>query len=90
LGFRVPLIVVSPYARHGYVSHKQHEIASTLHFIETTFGLPSLGLADARADALGDMFDFSQQPAPFSPIPVTIRPADFLAQPASSTPPDDE
>ena len=90
LGHRVPLIVVSPYAKSGYVSHRRHEIASTLHFIESIFGLPSLGLADARADALGDMFDFSQQPTPFQPIPDARKPSDFIRQPPSLFPPDDD
>ena len=89
LGFRVPLIVVSPYAKRGYVSHERHEIASTLHFVEKTFGLASLGGADARADALEDMFDFARPPASFRPIP-TRRAADFFRrQPPSSRPPDD-
>ena len=64
-GFRVPVIVLSPYAKPGYVSHKRHEIASTLHFIEAVFGLPSLNGADARSDQFGDMFDFSQTPLQF-------------------------
>ncbi len=68
LGFRVPLIVVSPYARHGYVSHFRHESASIIHFTEDAFGLPTLGAADARADDLADCFDFTQQPAPFSQV----------------------
>jgi phospholipase C len=89
LGYRIPLIVVSPYAKHGYVSHRRHELASTLHFIETTFGLPSLGLADARADDLHDMFDFTQQPAPFQPIPDRSGPSDFIHQKPSLEPPDD-
>jgi len=41
-GFRVPLIVVSPYARAGYISHVHHDFGSILKFIETTFNLPSL------------------------------------------------
>jgi phospholipase C len=89
LGFRVPLIVVSPYAKRGYISHVQHEIASSLHFIEDVFELPSLGEADARADALSDMFDFSQPPAKFTPIPAALPAAYFLRQQPSSTPPDD-
>jgi phospholipase C len=76
LGFRVPLIIVSPYAKAGYVSHSQHEIASTLHFIEETFGLPPIAnsaypyvkYADQRADAFDDVFDFTQSPIPFVPI----------------------
>ena len=39
LGFRVPLIVISPYAKTGYVSHVQHEFGSILKFTEETFGL---------------------------------------------------
>jgi phospholipase C len=89
LGYRVPLIVVSPYAKHGYVSHQRHEIASSLHFIESVFGLPSLGGADARADDLSDMFDFSQSPVPFQPIPARMKAADFLRQPPSFKAPDD-
>lgn len=90
LGFRVPLIVISPYAKRGYVSHRQHEIASSLHFIEKTFGLPSLGGADKRADALGDMFDFSAPPARFRAIPNDgKRPSDFIEEKPSLVPPDD-
>jgi phospholipase C len=43
LGFRVPLIVISPYAKAGYVSHVQHEFGSILKFIEEQYGLGSLG-----------------------------------------------
>jgi phospholipase C len=88
LGFRVPVIVISPYAKAGYVSHDQHEVASTLHLIEAVFGLPSLGGADARADQFGDMFDFSQPPLTFRKIPTHLHAADFLRQRASSTLPD--
>ncbi|HEX3671726.1 MAG TPA: alkaline phosphatase family protein, partial [Candidatus Cybelea sp.] len=58
LGFRVPLIVVSPYAKQGYVSHTQHEFGSILKFVEETFSLPSLGTTDQRADDLSDCFNF--------------------------------
>ncbi len=57
-GFRVPLIVVSPFAKQGYVSHVTHDFGSILHFIETVYRLPSLGYADSRADDLSDCFDF--------------------------------
>ncbi|HEV2037294.1 MAG TPA: alkaline phosphatase family protein, partial [Candidatus Eremiobacteraceae bacterium] len=65
LGFRVPLIVISPYARLGYVSHVQHEFGSVLHFTEETFGLSPLGYTDARGDDFADCFNFSQTPSPF-------------------------
>jgi phospholipase C len=59
LGFRVPLILVSKWAKRGYVSHVQHEYGSLLKFIEEDFNLPSLGTTDLRSDDLRDMFDFS-------------------------------
>jgi phospholipase C len=82
LGYRIPLLIVSPYAKAGYISHDQHEIASTLHFIEQTFALPPLGssmsppvqLADQRADAFDDAFDFTQQPITFKPISLVDEP----------------
>ena len=88
LGYRTPTIIVSPYAKVGYVSKQQHENASSLHFIETTFGLPSLGLADARADAYADMFNFSQQPAKFKVIPAKNDPRHFRTH--SATQPEDD
>lgn len=95
LSFRVPLIVVSPYAKHGYVSHVQHEFASILHFTEEIFGLPSLhsidsDATDERADDLADCFDFSQTPQPFVPIAAKVSPAQFMAMPISNEPPDDD
>lgn len=70
LGFRVPLLVISPYARQGYVSKVQHEFGSLLAFSEETFGIPkgSLGATDVRADDLSDPFNFSQRPRAFVPI----------------------
>jgi len=70
LGFRVPFIVISPWARRGYVSHVQHEFGSILKFTENAFALPRLGTTDVRADALSDCFDFDQRPAPFERIPT--------------------
>ncbi|HEY1682232.1 MAG TPA: alkaline phosphatase family protein [Candidatus Tumulicola sp.] len=70
LGFRVPLLIISPYARAGYVSHDQHEFGSLLAFSEETFGIPkgSLGTTDVRADDLMDAFDFTQTPIVFVKI----------------------
>jgi len=93
LGIRVPCIIISPYAKAGYVSHTQYEFGSVLKFIEETFQLPSLGPAsrgytDARAHSLVDSFDFKQSPRPFKPIPAPYPPAYFLSQLASGQPPD--
>jgi phospholipase C len=62
LGFRVPAIIVSPYAKRGYVSHTVYEFGSVLKFIEQQFGLPSLGPdhVDARSNSIEDAFDFSK------------------------------
>jgi phospholipase C len=89
-GFRVPLIVVSPYAKAGYVSHVKHDFGSILNFIEGVFTLPSLGYADARADNLTDCFDFSQTPLTFHTIQVQYDAAYFLNDPRPPADPDDD
>ena len=88
LGFRVPLIVISPYARPGYVSHVQHEFGSILSFTEEQLGLQSLGFTDARADDLSDCFDYSQTPLTFRTIQSRHRASYFLRLPASAAPVD--
>src|SRR4029077_7244718 len=85
LGFRVPLIVVSPYSKHGYVSHVQHEFGSIVKFTEETFGLPSLGQTDVRADDLSHFFDFTQSPAPYVPVPTILNAKYFVNAPADPT-----
>ncbi|MBD5657427.1 MAG: hypothetical protein IAI50_19925, partial [Candidatus Eremiobacteraeota bacterium] len=89
LGFRIPLLVVSPYAKHGYVSHVQHEHASILHFAEEVFGVAALAAADKRADDMLDCFDFTQKPAPYTPLAIGRTPQSFLHKPESS-PPDNQ
>ncbi|HLI95084.1 MAG TPA: alkaline phosphatase family protein [Candidatus Baltobacteraceae bacterium] len=90
LGFRVPLIVISPYAKRGYVSHVQHEFGSILHFTEEQFGLTPLGYTDVRADDLSDCFDFSQPPARFTEIRASRNAAYFMRLPPSNTPVDND
>jgi len=58
-GFRVPMVVVSPFAKPGFVSHTVYDHTSILRFIETRFDLPALTDRDANASPLLDMFDFS-------------------------------
>ncbi|HXW55556.1 MAG TPA: alkaline phosphatase family protein [Candidatus Cybelea sp.] len=89
-GFRVPLIVVSPYAKQGYVSHSTHDFGSILKFIEEDFSLPSLGYADARADDLADCFNFAQSPSAFRVVSARLGPAYFLHATRSPLPPDDD
>jgi phospholipase C len=67
LGVRVPLTVVSPYARPHYVSHVVHDHTAITRFIEAMFGLPALTARDANSDALLDMFDFDCGPSILHP-----------------------
>ncbi|HXJ94619.1 MAG TPA: choice-of-anchor D domain-containing protein [Terriglobia bacterium] len=64
LGARVPLIIISPYAKPGYVSHTVYEHSSFLKFVEDRYNLPSLTSRDANANDLTDSFDFTQTPLP--------------------------
>jgi phospholipase C len=89
-GFRVPLIVVSPYAKSAYVSHTQHDFGSILKFVEVTFGLPSLGYADVAADDLSDCFNFSQTPLQFQRISAPLNAEHFLTDRRPPTDPDDD
>jgi phospholipase C len=92
-GFRVPLLVISPFAKKDYVSHAQFETASMLRFAEDLYGLPQLAAADARANSpAADCFDFSQAPRKFVPIKAS-HPADFFIRhrfPNSERIPDDQ
>jgi phospholipase C len=63
-GFRVPCIVVSPYAKTDYISHTLHSHVSLLRFAETIFGLEPLTERDASASDMLDCFDFAQHPLP--------------------------
>jgi phospholipase C len=90
LGFRVPLIVISPYAKHGYVSHVQHEFGSILKFTEETFGLAPLAASDTRADDFADCFDYTAGPQPFRAFASRLRASDFLRQAPDSRPPDND
>jgi phospholipase C len=64
LGLRVPLLIISPFAKSGYISHTVSEHSSFLKFVETRYGLQSLTAQDSMASNLLDSFDFSQQPRP--------------------------
>ena len=88
LGIRVPLIVVSPYAKSGYVSHVQYETAGLLTFAEAIFGLPALAAADARANALFDCFDFNQTPRSYASIRKHLSGVRYVPHGPSGVAPD--
>jgi phospholipase C len=58
-GIRVPVLVVSPWSRRGYVSQVVHDHTSILRTIELRFGLPALTQRDAQAAPMTEFFDFS-------------------------------
>ncbi len=90
-GFRVPLIVISPYAKAAYVSHVNHDFGSILRFVEETFGLQPLGYADSNAfDDLSDCFDFNQTPLVFRTINAPLSASHFLNDRTPPEDPDDD
>lgn len=71
-GVRVPVTVVSPYAKPSYVSHVLYDHTSILRFISARYGLPALTRRDANADAMLDFFDFGT--AAFATPPALAEP----------------
>jgi phospholipase C len=62
LGFRVPSMVISAYAKEGFIDHTQSEFTSILKFIQTIHDLPPLTQRDAMASNMLEAFDFTQLP----------------------------
>jgi phospholipase C len=63
-GFRVPVIVVSPWVKKNFVSHAPADHTAIFKLIETRFSLPSLTARDAAAPDMTEFFDFSNATAP--------------------------
>jgi phospholipase C len=90
LGFRVPMIVISPYAKPSYVSHTQYEFASILKFVEDNWRLGRIGVNDVRAASIADCFDFSQPPRSFTTVPSGLRREYFEHERSNNVPVDPE
>jgi phospholipase C len=75
LGVRVPFIVVSPYAKPGYVGHATYDHTSITRFIEAKFKLPALTARDANAEPPMDLFDFAR-PSFLTPPSIPEPPVD--------------
>ena len=73
-GFRVPVVVVSPWVKPSFVSHTTRDYTSILRLIEDTFHVPSLTLRDANADNMMEFFDFSAGPRLLTPPPLPVQP----------------
>jgi phospholipase C len=59
LGFRVPCVVISPYARRGFIAHGQYDHTSILKMIEWRFGLPPLSVRDNTANNLAEVLNLA-------------------------------
>jgi phospholipase C len=68
-GYRVPLIVVSPYAKQNFVDHTVADTTAILKFIETRFSLPALNARDAAQPDMTEFFDFNNPPWITPPTP---------------------
>jgi phospholipase C len=77
-GFRIPVIVFSPWAKPSFVSHTTRDYTSILRLIEDTFNVPSLTLRDKNADNMMEFFDFSGGPPLLTPPPLPPQPTNGL------------
>jgi phospholipase C len=68
-GYRIPLVVVSPYAKQNYVDHTVADYTAMLKFIETRWNLPALNKRDAAQQDMTEFFDFSNPPWMTPPTP---------------------
>ena len=70
-GERVPGIIISPWAKKGFVDHTQYETVSVLALIEKIWNLQPLGTRDAAANPFSNAFDFTQAVA--TPAPTSVQ-----------------
>ena len=96
-GFRVPMIVISPYVKAGsgsqggYISNTTYAFASIIRFVEDTFGLQRIpGTPDASSNSISDFFNLTQSPRSFTTIPSHYKKTYFLHQKPSELPVDTE
>jgi phospholipase C len=69
-GFRVPMLLISPFAKRGHIDSRVGEFSSVLRFIENNWSLTQLTHRDRAARDLTDDFDFSSPPRPPDPRPL--------------------
>jgi phospholipase C len=74
LGFRVPMLILSPFAKKGtgtkggYISHTQYEFGSLLKYVEQNWNLGYLGTTDQTSNSIGDVLNYGQSPRSFTKI----------------------
>ncbi len=75
-GYRVPLIVISPFTKKNYVSHTVADYTAILKLIETRFGLPALTKRDAVQMDMTEFFNFTNPPWLTPPKPPAQNTSD--------------
>jgi len=68
-GYRVPLLVISPFTKKGFVSHTPADFTAILKFIETRFGVSNLTERDKAQIDMQEFFSFDAPPTPVRPTP---------------------
>ncbi len=89
LGMRLPMLIVSAYAKKHHISETHYEHGSILKFVEETFGLAPLSASDKRANSPDDAFNFNKPPRAFKVIPTVLGKEYFLHQRPDYHIPDD-
>jgi phospholipase C len=82
-GFRLPLIVISPFAKKNFVSHQVRDYTAILNLIEKRFDVPALTKRDAAQADMSEFFDFTNKPWATPPNP----PAQITSGQCTLTPP---
>ena len=72
LGIRIPMVIISPFAKPAFTDSNVASFTSLLAFVEHTFGLAPLTSQDAEAYDYADSFDYTQRPLP--PIHLVAHP----------------
>jgi phospholipase C len=80
LGLRVPFLVISPFAKKGFVGHRVYDHTSIVRFIESRFTLPAMTNRDANAEAPWEMFDFAGAPNMVPPTVPVVTPDPVKAE----------
>jgi phospholipase C len=84
IGFRVPCVIISPYARRGAIPHGQYDHTSILKMIEWRFGLSPLTVRDQTANNLAEVLDFSAPNLTAPSFTVPAGPFNPACPPASA------
>lgn len=87
-GFRVPMLVISPYVPAGEISQTVYGFGSIIKFVEDTFKLKCLGTTDCSSASIADMFNFDQKARAFKPIRSKYSRGYFMHQRPSDLPVD--